>query len=219
MQRYVSSEPAAQGPLDGILRGHGATMTVRRGRYVAADFGSATSEAAVCLKTVGICDRSDRSTFEICGAPEDLEDVLAAADALAGHVWWTRTSTRRALVRCEDDQIHYARALLDIDGATVDDVSDRYAAIGVVGPLAVSLLRAATLGAYAYEDEPLVLCTGLDTFEVLIDAAAGPALWKRLLHAGAPFGVACVGLDALEHLVASGRVKPVIDPVAAEPAR
>jgi glycine cleavage system aminomethyltransferase T len=80
MERYVSSEPAAEGPLEGILRGHGATMTVRRGRYVAADFGSATSEAAVCLKTVGICDRSDRSTFEIRGAPEAIEDALASVD-------------------------------------------------------------------------------------------------------------------------------------------
>jgi glycine cleavage system aminomethyltransferase T len=105
-------------------------------------------------------------------------------------------------------------ALLDIDGAAVNDISERYAAIGVVGPFAVNLLRAATLGAYAYADESLVLCTGLDAFEVLVDAAAGPALWNRLLHAGAPFGVACVGLDALEHLAASGRMRPAIDPVA-----
>ena len=212
MQRRVSPEPGTRGPLDGVLRSHGGRMTARHGRCVAADFGSATSEAAVCLKTVGICDRSDRATFEIRGGPEDVEDALTALDALAGRVWWTRTAAHRAIVRCEQgEQSRCAAVLLEVEGAAVADITDRYAAIGVVGPFAVNLLRAASLG--AYEDEPLVLYTGPDAFEVLVEADAGPAVWSRLLHAGASFRVACVGLDALEHLAASGRMRPAVDPI------
>jgi hypothetical protein len=82
----------------------------------------------------------------------------------------------------------------------------------VIGPFAVNLLRATGLG--VCEDQPVILYTGSQAFEVLIDPVAGPAVWSRLLHAGAPFGVACVGLDALEHLAASGRMRPAVDPVA-----
>jgi glycine cleavage system aminomethyltransferase T len=217
MQTRVASQPGAKGPLDGVLRHHGATMTVRHGRCVAADFGSAASEAAVCVKTVGICDRFDRTTFDLRGGPDDLEHALAAIDPLAGRAWWTRTSRHRAIVRCEQrDQLRCATALREVDKAAVDDISERYAAIGVVGPCAVNLLRAASLG--AYEDQPLVLYIGPDTFEVLVDAADGPAVWSRLLRAGARLGVACVGLDALEHLAASGRIRRGFA-TAAEPAR
>ena len=53
------------------------------------------------------------------------------------------------------------------------------------------------------DDAAIVVQEGDATVELLVPAAHGPALWHRLLEAGEPFGVACVGLDALEHLAAS----------------
>jgi glycine cleavage system aminomethyltransferase T len=192
-------------PLDAVLRRHGATMIIRHGRCVAAHFGSAASEAAVCLSTVGIADRSDRTTFELRGAPQDVALALAA---LRDRAWSMRTSSRSAIVRCEhQDASACAAAVIPADGALVVDVSDRYAAIAVVGPRSAALLNAV---AFAPGGRPLVLRDRRDGLELLTEAADGVALWNQLLEAGARFRAACVGLDALEHLAASHRGEPNI---------
>ena len=45
-----------------------------------------------------------------------------------------------------------------------------------------------------------------DCFEVLLPAAHGPELWDNLLEIGEPYGLACVGHDALDRLSASHRM-------------
>jgi glycine cleavage system aminomethyltransferase T len=180
-------------------------MAVRHGKRVAAHFGSAASEAAVCLRTVGIADRSDRTTFELRGAPHDIDEALTALGSLDGRAWSARTNPRSAIVRCEqDDAPRCAAAVLPAEGTLAVDVSDRYAAIGVIGPLAEDLLRAAEFHDVA--GQPVVMRDGQGAFELLIQADGAASVWTRLLEAGAPFRVACVGLDALEHLAASHRV-------------
>jgi hypothetical protein len=189
------------GPLDGVLRRHGATMVLRQGRCVAAHFGSPTSETSVCLSTVGIADRSDRTTFELRGAPPDIDSALAAIASLGDRTWNGRTGPRSAVVRCDHaDTAACSAALVAADVAV--DISNRFAAIQVIGPHAADLV-----GAFdTLRDLPVVLLDGRGSYELLVTAERGPALWGRLLDAGAPLHVACVGLEALERLAASHRL-------------
>jgi hypothetical protein len=180
-------------------------MVVRSGACVAAHFGSAASETAVCLKTVGIADRSDRTTFELRGSPGDIDVALDALSALVGLAWWARTTPESAIVRCERAaESRCAAAIATAGDRVAVHPSDCYAAIDVVGPLAEDLLHAAALWNLAAE--PALLRAGRDSFEVMVAAEAAEQVWARLIDAGRPFGVACVGLDALDHLAASYRV-------------
>jgi hypothetical protein len=202
--RPTATDPEPRSPLDGVLRGHGATMAIRHGRCVAAHFGSAASETAVCLRTVGIADRSERTTFELRGAPGDIDEALAALGRSDATAWWARTTARTAIVRCEYvDAARCGAAVHFAEGTLAIDVSSRYAAIGVIGPLAEDLLRAAALE--EGDGRPSVMRDRQGALELLVDAREAERVWARLLEAGAPFRVACVGLDALEHLAASHR--------------
>jgi glycine cleavage system aminomethyltransferase T len=211
MQEPTPSDADLTSPLDGVLRGHGATMVGRHGRCVAAHFGSAASEAAVCLSTVGIADRADRATFELRGAPEDVDLALAALAPLRDRTWWARTTSRSAIVRCDHSQRPGCSGALErAEGTLVVDVTGRYAAIGVIGPRATDLLSSADF--HTPEGQPIVLRDGSNSLELLVDSEVGPALWGQLLEAGAPLSIACVGLDALEHLAASHRVRRPTSP-------
>jgi glycine cleavage system aminomethyltransferase T len=202
--RSTGTDSEPRSPLDAVLRGHGATMAIRHGRCVAAHFGSAASETAVCLRTVGIADRSERTTFELRGAPGDIDEALAALGPPDARAWSARTSARSAIVRCEYvDAPRCAAAVLFAEGTLAIDVSSRYAAIGVIGPRAEDLLAAATLDDGV--GRPIVMRDGQGALELLVDTGGAERLWTRLLEAGAAFRVACVGLDALEHLAASHR--------------
>jgi glycine cleavage system aminomethyltransferase T len=205
MQEPPPSDAELTSPLDGILRGHGAMMVSRYGRCVAAHFGSAASETAVCLSTVGIADRADRATFELHGAPEDVDLALAALAPLCDRTWWARTTSRSAIVRCDHSQKPACSGALErAEGTSVVDVTGRYAAIGVIGPRAADLLSSADF--HTPEGQPILLRDGPNSLELLVDGEIAPALWGQLLEAGAPLSIACVGLDALEHLAASHRV-------------
>jgi hypothetical protein len=186
-------------------------MVTRHGRRVAAHFGSATSEASVCLSTVGIADRSDRTTLEARGAPGDLDVALASLAALPSRPWFTRLSPGSALVRCEGADAPRCRAALAAwEGITLLERDRELAAIGVIGPRAEELLRAEELvraeGRGAEGAAPILVRENDTAFELIVPAAQGPAQWEALLELGAPFQVACVGLEALEHLAVSRRV-------------
>jgi glycine cleavage system aminomethyltransferase T len=201
----TESEAEHKSPLEAVLMRHGGTMTTRNRRSVAAHFGSATSEAAVCLSTVGIVDRFDRSTLELRGAPEDVELAIGKLSTIRAITWWSRTTTRGVIIRCEHaDTKKCLDALIPSEGTVAVDLSDRYAAVGVIGPSAEELLAACNFD--AQRTPPIVLREADAAFEVLVPAAAGPALWERLLEVGAPLRVACVGLDAVEHLAAAHRL-------------
>ena len=178
-------------------------MVVRHGRCIAAHFGSPTSETAVCLSAVGIADRSDRTTFELRGAPPDIDAAIASLAPLGALVTGARTGPRSAIVRCDhaDTPVRSA-ALLGADVAV--EISNRFAAIEVIGPRASELLRAVDVRRPG--TDVVVLENHATSYELLIDAETGSALWRRLLHAGAPLSIACVGLEALEHLAASQRL-------------
>lgn len=178
-----------------VLRRHGATMRERHGRWVPADFGSVAAEEAVCRSRVGLVERSDRAMLEVRG---DVDRALDELAALGDHAWWLRRSDRRAIVRCEGvDEDACISAMRRVEDIEIVDVAPAHAGIDLVGPRAESVLDAA--GAEE-EDEAVVVRRGAVCVELLVPLARGPALWYRLLEAGEEFGIACVGVDATEHL-------------------
>lgn len=187
------------------LRRHGAVLVERNGRWVAAHFGSASSEAAVCRGAVGMTERSDRATLELRGDPAEVDEALAGLAHLGEAAWWVRRLPRRALVRCEGDAVDGCTSvLLRAEDVGVEDVSAQLAAIDLVGPRAEEVVDAHL----ALTEVPVVVVVrrGRHCVELLVGRVHGPALWDGLLDDGEPFGIACVGLEALEHLDVADRL-------------
>lgn len=188
-----------------MLRRHGATLIERNGRTVAAHFGSPASEAAVCRGRVGLAERSDRATLELRGEPEVVDEALAELGHLGGVAWWVRRTPHRAIVRCEGDAVGGCTSvMLRAEDATVVDLSDDHAALDLVGPFAEEVLDAHL----EQGEAPVVVVVRRDAtcVELLTPRTHGPTLWNRLLDEGEPWGIACVGLEALEHLDVSDRL-------------
>lgn len=188
------------GPLDAIQRQCGATMVPRGGRWVAAHFGSPTSETAVCLSTVGLADRFDRTTLELRGAPVSIEAALELASLGGEDVGGAQVGPRDAIVRCDDADREWCLTTLPSTGVAIE-ITERFAAIELIGPRAAQLIRAAMIELPDRMVTAIALET--DTYELLIDREDGPELWRCLLTAGASVSVACVGLDALTQLAAA----------------
>jgi glycine cleavage system aminomethyltransferase T len=193
------------GPLEAVLYRDGATMAERHGRRVAAHFGSPPGEAAVCLSAVGLADRSDRTTLELRG---DVDAGLLELAALGERAWSSYVGPDRAVIRCDyADGPAAVAAAGRAAGAAVRDCTSEYAAIALIGPNAEELLATADLPSSAVTLHE----SGL-LFEVLVPAAHGAMLWDQLLEAGAPLHIACVGLEALEHLAATNRLHHLTQP-------
>src|SRR3954453_21686798 len=171
-------------------------MAERNGRRIPAHFGSAAAEETVCVRGVGMADRSDRDTLEIHGKPEDIERALIALGELA---WYSFLSADRAIARTENAPACVA-ALSSLP-VEVHERTRAYAAIGLLGPRAHELLESIDL-----QPTGLIVQEAPDCYEVILPAAHGPELWDYLLDAGAAFGLACVGHDALDRLAASHRM-------------
>jgi glycine cleavage system aminomethyltransferase T len=198
------SDAEQKSPLDEVLRRHGATMTTRRGRCVAAHFGSMAAETAVCTSTLGIVDRFDRTTLMLWGEPMDLRLAFSALDRLPRRAWSSPLSSCGAIVRCERAHMDAClEALLLFEDTVAIDVSDQYAAIGIVGPRAAALIDAC--GFDVRNPPPIVLEEADAAFEVLVPAEHGPGMWEQLLAVGGPLGITCVGVEALEHLAVARR--------------
>lgn len=188
-----------------MLRRHGATMVERGGRAVAAHFGSPAAEAAVCRSRVGLAERSDRATLELSGDPAAVDEALGELAHLGDAAWWVRRSPHRALVRCEGTAADACTALmLRAEDVTVAEVSDEHAALDLVGPHAEDVLRAHL----EQQEAPVLVVVRRDAacVELLAPRSHAPALWNELLAVGDPYGIACVGLEALEHLEVSERL-------------
>lgn len=188
-----------------MLRRHGATMIERDGRPVAAHFGSPASEAAVCRSAVGLAERSDRATLELSGEPAAIDEALSELAQLAGAAWWVRRSPHRAIIRCDGAAAGAASSMmLRAEDVALVDSSGEYAAVDLIGPHARDVLDTHL----EREDAPVVLVVRKSEtcVELLVPRAHGPALWNGLLATGDAHGIACVGLEALEHLDVSDRL-------------
>ena len=192
------STPVVASPLETVARNHGAVMAVRHGRRVPAHFGSASTEEAVCLHSVGMADRADRDTFELRGTPSAVEGALVAVGEFA---WCSFVAADRALARCEAEHAAACASMLaNLPDLIAANRSPAYAAIGLVGPRAKELLMEIDLN-----PSGTILQEALGSYEIVLPGAHGPELWENLLVAGAPYDLACVGHDALDRLAAARR--------------
>jgi glycine cleavage system aminomethyltransferase T len=185
-----------------LRRHHGATLAERGGRTVVAHYGSVAAELAVCRIGVGLAERSDRATLELRGPREEIHRALLELGTLGDTVWWARVSRTRVIVRCEPADRGACLAAISRDAiVTFHDLDDEIAALTLVGPFAEDLLAAASVDDDL--DAAVVLRDRGAGIELLLPRRLGPALWSRVLDAGEPFAVACVGLDAIEQLAES----------------
>jgi glycine cleavage system aminomethyltransferase T len=196
-------------------------------RYtVVAHYGSVPGEIAVCMKSVGLADRSDYGVLQLRGDRELLDRALSARlgdpPLAIGNgrrlrsVWYLRLGARQTLLvgphaaLASGPAIGRGRDRVDLPHR---DIGASLAIVGIVGPRAARLLAAANL-----PDELPIGAIGGDagdgavvailretqrSYLALVRAAAAAAFWTRLLTAGEPLGAAFVGYDALTLLKAA----------------
>ena len=218
----------AHSPLEPQLQRAGATMVARHGWWVAAHFGSPAGELALCATAVGLADRSDLGKLELRGGESALEQLVgqlsggqvAPGDALlVDGAWWCAVSREHVLALCdagETDRIRAAAgaAVRWTPGATVTDVTPRYAALGLLGPRTADVLAELSDSEPALGDVdspafdvlrlaavPAMLLRGAPgRAVVLMEAARAASLWNEAERAGREAGLGHVGADAVSHL-------------------
>jgi glycine cleavage system aminomethyltransferase T len=217
-------------PLADWLRHAGAVSVMREGRSVAAHYGSAATELAVCVKGVGLAFRSDLETLGISGHPAWLDHVLGkalgvrvpaagSATAMAGAVCCRVDHEHAVVVASASAAARWRRiareAIVVGNPIAFADRSADLTALTLVGPRARKLLAAVGLdselapGAVrtaALAGAPVVAVREHgDSFLLVVDGAGADAVWRALVEAGAPLGLALVGADALARLAAAER--------------
>jgi heterotetrameric sarcosine oxidase gamma subunit len=214
------------------LRLAGGVMIVREGHAVAANFGSAATELAVCVKRVGLAVRSDLDALEIAGSEPWLAHFLEGA--LAGQVpapgeavraagsWCCRVAPDRAIVVGPWSAAARWAGIVRhavLTGSAVDctDRSEGATALTLVGPRAARVLDDAGLEPelpvggvreswFAGAPALLVREAG-DRFLLVLDADSALDAWQELFDVGRALGLSMVGAEALERLAAApGRI-------------
>ena len=219
-------------PFEEQLRAAGARFTLRDGRAVAADFGSVSTEVAVCRRAVGIADVSQLGKLRVHAPAQILHSFVGHGDELgvgavvhSGEGWWGRTAeedllavvapalTARVLHRLEQDTSRRP-------ASSVTDDTGTLAALVIVGPKAAPLLERLGAGRSADAVRPTqdaagiwtqevdgveitVLAEAADRFVLLFLAGAAARMWGMVLHLGEPMGASCVGATALSMLDAA----------------
>lgn len=204
----------------------GAVLGDRDGHTVVANYGSVPGEIAVCMKSVGLADRSDLGVLEL-RADQDLLDraliswlgdpaLTPGSGRRMRSVWYVRLDRRLALLvgphaaLASGPPIGTGRDRSDLPHK---DIRASLAIVSIIGPRASRLLAAAGLpgelavGALARDAHDAgvvaILRESQRRFLALVQAPAADAFWTRILTAGEPLGAAFVGCDALTLLNAA----------------
>ena len=214
------------------LRLAGGVMIVREGHAVAANFGSAATELAVCVKRVGLAVRSDLDALEIVGSEPWLTHFLGGAlgadppapgaDVRAAGSWCCRVAPDRAIVVGPWSAVARWAGIVRhaiVTGAAVDctDRSGSATALTLVGPRAAQLLTDAglepelqvggVLESWFAGTAALLLRETGDRYLLLLDAESALDAWQELFDVGRALGLSMVGAEALERLAAApGRI-------------
>lgn len=214
------------------LRLAGGVIMQREGHPVAANYGSAATELAICVKRVGLAVRSDLDALEIVGSEpwltHFLDGSLGARAPMPGEAvrtarsWCCRVAPDRAVVigpwSAATRWAGIVRQAI-VTGAAVDctDRSDSATALTLVGPRAARLLDDAGLepdlpvggvrDSWFAGTPMLLLREAGDRFLLLLDADHAVDAWQELFDAGRSLGLSMVGAEALERLAAApGRI-------------
>ena len=205
----------------------GATMTDHAGWQVAARFRSPDEETQQAQDGVGLADASWLGKFEIRGRGLD-----PAGWEIASATIWPLTDGDM-LVTCEPPDTPVVRQALQDQAASaseatespplyVTDVTSVYAALLLVGPHSHAVLQRLTALDLSDAALPDLACarTGLahahatilrqdlgpvPAYWLLVGWEYGAYVWDAVLHAGESFGIAPVGLEALQRLIGAGR--------------
>lgn len=224
--------------LDAVLRQAGAVLSIRDGHPVAVNFGSAAAELAVCVRAVGLVDRSELSTLVLEAPPAQLSALMMRLVGAAvspgglvsgGSAWWCGDAPDRVTVLCDSRTGERLADGLRADAArhvTVRDRSEELTAIGLLGPSTVNVLSA--LGAYGPSEDPRqampfgrgsvertpawwLLQSDRRALALVTREQAGEA-WLAIERAGRPFGLSCVGHEAAARYALMERLRPATPP-------
>jgi aminomethyltransferase len=145
-------------------------------------------------------------------AAEDFLVVVNASNAV-GDLAWVRE--RAAAWQAAGGPTETAQAVEAAEAVDIADQSDDYALLALQGPRALAILEplaspgVAALKYYGFlqgqvAGVPALISrtgyTGEDGFELYLPPADAPAVWRRLLAAGAPHGIQPAGLGARDTL-------------------
>ena len=209
-------------------------LATREGRPVAINFGSAAAELAVCVRTVGLVDRSDLSTLALDAPPAQLSALmrrLAGASVAPGGLvsgasaWWCGDAADRVIVVCDPRTAERLGGALRADAARhvgVRDLSGELSAISLLGRNTGQVLSA--LGAYgqsgdprqvkpfargSIQDTPTWWLLQSDRRALaLVDRGQAGEAWLAIERAGRPHGISCVGQEAAARYALMERLRP-----------
>ena len=207
-----------------ILRQAGAVFGEHEGRLTVLNFGSAAGELAVCLRTVGLVDRSELTTLVLEGPPERIAAVLvrvAETDLPVGGVarrsttWWCRADPHRAIAICEPARGKRLWEELRLQArrhgsVALTDCSHTWTGIELIGRATPNILAA--LGVHGvdldarrvapFSTARISTVDGSWLLEsprralALVAREHAAIAWRALEEAGRPFAISCVGQQA-----------------------
>jgi glycine cleavage system aminomethyltransferase T len=218
----VSATARSPLSLDLVLRRAGVVMASREGHPVAVHFGSAAAELAVCVRAVGLVNRSELSTLTLEAPPAQLGALMTrlvgatvAPGGLvsSGSACWCGESADRVIVVCDP---RTGRRLVEaLHGVAarhvaVRDRSSELVALALLGRNTSRVLAA--LGVYGRSGDPREakpfskgwvdeipawwLLQSDRRAVVLVDREQAGEAWLSIERAGRPFGISCVGDEA-----------------------
>jgi glycine cleavage system aminomethyltransferase T len=197
---------ALHSAVDAVLERAGATMVDRSGHAVPLHFGSSAGELAACSVAVGEVEPVEHVTVLLTGT------LIAPGSAAVrdGAVWCasapdrllvvgdgrlrTELATRIARVVWRHPAVTCARLGEEVAGFELlgPHADDTLAALGIPCTYGPAVQHATVAGA------PItVVRRSWARALVLAGAAEAVAVWAAIDRAGAPFGITCVGADAV----------------------
>jgi glycine cleavage system aminomethyltransferase T len=211
---------------------------MRDGHPVAVNFGSAAAELAVCVRTVGLVDRSDLRMLALEAPPAQLSALMsrvAGATVLPGGLvfgagaWWCGETGERVIVVCDRPTASRLAGGLRTVAArhvTVRDLSDELIAIGLLGRNTPGVLS--SLGVYGASGDPRdakpfshgsvdsvpawwLLQSDHRALALIAPEQAGEA-WLAIERAGRMHGISCVGQEAAARYALMERLRPATLP-------
>ena len=213
-------------------------MSPRDGRPVAINFGSAAAELAVCVRTVGLVDRSDLSTLALEAPPAQLSalvrrlvgaTVSPGGLVRAGSASWCGATADRLLVVCDPRTADRLTDGLRSDATrhvVVRNLSSELVTVGLLGRNTAQVLN--SLGVYGPSGDPRAakpfargsveeipawwLLQSDRRALALVDRERAGEAWLAIERAGRPYGISCVGQEAAARYTLMERLRPATLP-------